>query len=148
MKKLIILIFLISISFIACNNLKEEDYKTFSYDENISLYGTSEDNQRNWNLSCDGLHCKITYSVGTPLKIRYEKKVTLNSEEEKKNIVISLIKGIKKGKDFSGTQDYSPTNHLLLSNNKEYHGKTENEEFYKILNELLEEDYSNIIQRY
>ena len=112
------------------------------------MYRTSEDNQRNWNLSCDGLHCKITYSVGTPLKIRYEKKVTLNSEEEKKNIVISLIKGIKKGKDFSGTQDYKPSNHLVLSNNKEYHGKTENEEFYKILNELLGEDYSNIIQKY
>ena len=47
MKKLIILIFLISISFIACNNLKEEDYKKFSYDENISLYGTPENNQRN-----------------------------------------------------------------------------------------------------
>ena len=70
------------------------------------------------------------------------------NEEEKKKIVTALIKGIKKGKDFSGTQDYSPTNHLLLSNNKEYHGKTENEEFYKILNELLGEDYSNIIQRY
>ena len=26
--------------------------------------------------------------------------------------------------------------------------KTENEEFYKILNELLGEDYSNIIQKY
>ena len=112
------------------------------------MYRTSEDNQRNWNLSCDGLHCKITYSVGTPLKIRYEKEVTLNSEEEKKNIVISLIKGIKKGKDFSGTQDYKPSNHLLLSNKKEYHGQTENEEFYKILTDLLGEDYSNIIQKY
>ena len=59
-----------------------------------------------------------------------------------------IIKDIKKGKDFSRTQDYSPTNHLVLSNNKEYYGKTENEEFYKILNELLGEDYSNIIQKY
>ena len=59
-----------------------------------------------------------------------------------------IIKDIKKGKDFSRTQDYSPTNHLELSNNKEYYGKTENEEFYKILNELLGEDYSNIIQKY
>ena len=70
------------------------------------------------------------------------------NEEEKKKIVTALIKGIKKGKDFSGTQDYSPTNHLVLSNNKEYHGKTENEEFYKVLNELLGENYSNIIQKY
>ncbi|WP_338942501.1 hypothetical protein [Fusobacterium polymorphum] len=84
MKKLIILIFLISISFIACNNLKEEDYKKFSYDENISLYGTPENNQRNWNLSCDGSYCKITYSVGTPLKIHYKKELTLNEEEKKK----------------------------------------------------------------
>ena len=148
MKKITVIIFLVLLSFVACDKLNEGDYKKFSYDENISLYGTSEDNQRNWNLSCDGLHCKITYSVGTPLKICYEKEVTLNSEEEKKNIVISLIKGIKKGKDFSGTQDYSPSNHLVLSNNKEYHGKTENEEFYKILTDLLGEDYSNIIQKY
>ncbi|WP_260242146.1 hypothetical protein [Fusobacterium polymorphum] len=148
MKKLIIFIFLSLILFVACDKLNQEDYKKFSYDENISLYRTSEDNQRNWNLSCDGLHCKITYSVGTPLKIRYEKEVTINSEEEKKNIVISLIKGIKKGKDFSGTQDYKPSNHLLLSNKKEYHGQTENEEFYKILTDLLGEDYSNIIQKY
>ena len=70
------------------------------------------------------------------------------NEEEKKKIITALIKGIKKGKDFNGTQDYSPSNHLVLSNNKEYHGKTENEEFYKILNELLGEDYSNIIQKY
>ena len=98
-------------------------------------------------MSYDGSYCKITYSVGTPLKIHYKKELTLN-EEEKKKIVTALIKGIKKGKDFSETQDYSPTNHLLLGNNKEYYGKTENEEFYRILNELLGEDYSNIIQRY
>ena len=97
--------------------------------------------------SCDGSYCKITYSVGTPLKIHYKKELTLN-EEEKKKIVTALIKGIKKGKDFNETQDYSPTNHLLLSNNKKYHGKTKNGEFYKILNELLGEDYSKIIQRY
>ena len=70
------------------------------------------------------------------------------NEEKKKKIITALIKGIKKGKDFNGTQDYSPSNHLVLSNNKEYHGKTENEEFYRILNELLGEDYSNIIQKY
>ena len=98
-------------------------------------------------MSYDGSYCKITYSVGSPSKICYEKELTLN-EEEKEKIVIALIKGIKKGKDFSETQDYSPTNHLLLGNNKEYYGKTENEEFYKILNELLGEDYSNIIQKY
>lgn len=139
---------MIVIGFISCDKLNEEDYKIFSYDENISLYGTFENNQKNWNLSCDGLNCKITYSVGTPLKICYEKEVILNSQEEKKNIVISLIKGIKKGKDFSGTQDYSPSNHLILKNNKEYHGQTENEEFYKILTDLLEENYENIVQRY
>ena len=147
MKKIIVIIFFTLLFFVACDKLNQEDYKKFSYDENISLYGTPENNQRNWNLSCDCSYCKITYSVGTPLKVRYEKELTLN-EEEKKKIVTALIKGIKKGKDFSGTQDYSPTNHLLLSNNKEYHGKTENEEFYKILNELLGEDYSNIIQGY
>ncbi len=146
MKKLITLLFAL-MTFISCERLTKDDYKTFSYDENISLYGTPEDNQRNWNLSCDGSYCKITYSVGTPLKIHYEKEFTLN-EEEKKKIITALIKGIKKGKDFNGTQDYSPSNHLILSNNKEYHGKTENEEFYKILNELLGEDYSNIIQKY
>ncbi|WP_335940117.1 hypothetical protein [Fusobacterium polymorphum] len=70
------------------------------------------------------------------------------NEKDKKKIITTLIKGIKKDKDFSETQDYRPTNHLVLSNNKEYYGKTENEEFYKILNELLGEDYSNIIQKY
>lgn len=82
MKKLITLLALMT--FISCERLTKDDYKTFSYDENISLYGTPEDNQRNWNLSCDGSYCKITYSVGTPLKIHYEKEFTLN-EEEKKN---------------------------------------------------------------
>ena len=95
MKKLIIFIFLSLILFVACDKLNQEDYKKFSYDENISLYGTTENNQRNWNLSCDGSYCKITYSVGTPLKIHYKKELTLN-EEEKKKIVTALIKGIKK----------------------------------------------------
>ena len=47
MNKIIVVMFLTLISFVACDKLNEEDYKTFSYDENISLYGTSEDNQRN-----------------------------------------------------------------------------------------------------
>ena len=84
MKKLIIFIFLSLILFVACEKLNEEDYKKFSYDENISLYGTPEDNQRNWNLSCDGSYCKITYSVGSPSKICYEKELNLNEEEKKK----------------------------------------------------------------
>ena len=91
MKKIIVIMVLTFLSFVACDKLNEEDYKKFSYDENISL----ENNQRNWNLSCDGSYCKITYSVGTPLKIHYKKELTLN-EEEKKKIVTALIKGIKK----------------------------------------------------
>ena len=44
MKKLIIFIFLSLILFVACDKLNQEDYKKFSYDENISLYGTPENN--------------------------------------------------------------------------------------------------------
>ena len=46
MKKLIIFIFLPLILFVACDKLNEEDYKKFSYDENISLYGTPKNNQK------------------------------------------------------------------------------------------------------
>lgn len=146
--KTIVLTFLVAMNFWACKNLTEEDLQKFSYDEHISLFGSAENNPRNWNLSCDGLQCKITYSTGTPLKIRYEKQVVLSSEEEKKRIVNSLIKGLKNGKNFSDTQDYAPKNHLILNHRKEYHGQTQNEEFYKILNNLLGENHENIIQKY
>ena len=81
MKKIIVIMFFTLIFFVACDKW---DYKKFSYDKNISLYGTPEDNQRNWNLSCDGSYCKITYSVGSPSKICYEKELNLNEEEKKK----------------------------------------------------------------
>ena len=84
MKKIIVIMVLTFLSFVACDKLNEGDYKKFSYDENISLYGTPENNQRNWNLSCDGSYCKITYSVGSPSKICYEKELNLNEEEKKK----------------------------------------------------------------
>ena len=46
MKKLIIFIFLSLILFVACDKLNQEDYKKFSYDKNISLYGTPKNNQK------------------------------------------------------------------------------------------------------
>jgi len=91
MKKIIVIMVLTLLSFIACDKLNKEDYKKFSYDENISLYGAPEDNQRNWNLSCDDSYCKITYSVGTPLKIRYEKELSLNEEKKKKIIKYTTV---------------------------------------------------------
>ncbi len=148
MKKIEILIFLCLFLFIACERLSKDDYKIFSYDENVSLYGTNKDNQRNWNLSCEDLKCMIVYSVGTPLKILYEKEIILSSEEEKKEIVTSIIKGIRKGKNYNNALDYQPGNSLLLNNKKEYKGKTVNEEFFKILNKLLDKNYEEIIREY
>ena len=43
MKKIIVIMFFTLIFFVACDKW---DYKKFSYDKNISLYGTPKNNQK------------------------------------------------------------------------------------------------------
>lgn len=46
MKKIIVIMFFTLIFFVACDKLNVGDYKKFSYDKNISLYGTPKNNQK------------------------------------------------------------------------------------------------------
>lgn len=134
--------------FLGCKELDVKDWEVFSYDEYASHYGTPADNQRNWNFSCEKLNCTITYALGTPLKTVYRKEVQLGSEEEKRQIAQQILKGMKNGKDYKSAQDFQPRVRLVVNQKTVYERETQNEEFFKILNRLLDRPYEEILHSY
>ena len=127
--------------------IREEDYKNFSYSEILSIKGR----QKEWNIICRDLKCRIMFTVRNSKEKLSPIDITLN-EKKKKEVVEKIFKGMEWEERVGPEEYYYPSSQLDLNNGKIYYYRggtynTENKEFYKVLDELLEKNHKEIEDR-
>lgn len=136
-KVLIIMIILFCLSF----NTKLIKSDNFNYNEQLILEGSV----KNWELECKKLNCEIIFSLGSNDKKMFSKKIVLKNIKENRKIQKKIYNGMKEKNKV--VKDYYSYNILKINNKQIYSTKVENTKFYKLLNELLGENYINIEKR-
>lgn len=142
MKKILVMLsFLMALW--GCKNLTEEQCREFTYTETTGGFGTAQDFPKVWKLECNEQICHILYKKGDPAQILFQKSIPLD-KERKKQFLLAIIKGLKSGQKMNDVQDFSIDNQLVLGDGKTYNENVINQEFIKILKELLGKEYDKI----
>ncbi len=155
MKKIFIFVCLI-LMFISCGKsdrkkYSKKDFKDIDFNKNYdfkhkeAVTGNSE--YFEWNLECEELNCNISYLSGTK---NYSKKIVLKNYKQKNNIIKKIINGMRKPDKNLVISDYYPESKIIIYDKNKYYSfdsDVENEEFYKVLDNLLGESHKKLLEK-
>lgn len=126
--------------------LKDNKIKNFIYEEEIIFNDLKE---KKWSLECKKLDCKIEYGVRKVAHtddfiIKFNKNIRLTDEIQRDKILKRITEDIKTNNH--NNSEFYVYFMLTTENNKKIQifSNYSNKNFYKILNELLAQDYKNI----
>ena len=126
--------------------LKDNKIKNFIYEEEIIFNDLKE---KKWSLECKKLDCKIEYGVRKVAHtddfiIKFNKNIKLTDEIQRDKILKRITEDIKTNNH--NNSEFYVYFVLTTENNKKIQifSNYSNKNFYKILNELLAQDYKNI----
>ena len=126
--------------------LKDNKIKNFIYEEEIIFNDLKE---KKWSLECKKLDCKIEYGVRKVAHtddfiIKFNKNIRLTDEIQRDKILKRITEDIKTNNH--NNSEFYVYFVLTTENNKKIQifSSYSNKNFYKILNELLAQDYKNI----
>ena len=126
-------------------DLKKLDFsKNYDFKHKEAVIGNSD--YFEWNLECEKLNCNISYLHGVK---KYSKKIVLKDNKKKNKIMKQIVNGMKKPDENVIVRDYYPESKIAIYDKNEHYSfetSVKNEEFYKVLDNLLGENHKKLIE--
>ena len=159
MKKIFLFICLI-LMFISCGkfdrkkysnkDLKKLDFnKNYDFKHKESFMGEASSVYYERNLECIELNCSISYLNEEK---NYSKKIALvlKDYKQKNKIMKQIVNGMKKPDENVVVRDYYPKSKIVIYDKNEHYSfetSVRNEEFYRVLDNLLGKSHKKILEK-
>ena len=145
--------------FISCGKsdrkkYSKKDFKDIDFNKNYdfkhkeSFMGEASSVYYEWNLECVELNCSISYLNEEK---NYSKKIALvlKDYKQKNKIMKQIVNGMKKPDENVVVRDYYPKSKIVIYDKNEHYSfetSIRNEEFYKVLDNLLGENHKKLLE--
>ena len=127
-------------------DLKKLDFsKNYDFKHKEAVTGNSD--YFEWNLECEKLNCNISYLNEVK---KYSRKIVLKDCKQKNKIMKQIVNGMKKPDENLVVRDYYPKSKIVIyDKNEHYFCETSirNEEFYKVLDNLLGKNHKKLLEK-